>query len=291
MMLFSQPVSRIIQKRYSCRVYDPAISSDIAFSDLEDYITRLPAGPFNASNRFLLVQANVPDQRSFRRLGTYGAIKDAPGFIIGISGKGQMDMEDFGYRMEMIVLKAADLELGTCWLGGNFTRGSFTKKAGAARGETLPAVTSVGFPYEKKSMAQVEQTRKRLAWKDLFFMDDFSTPLTEEEAGLFAGSLEMVRLAPSARNLQPWRIVKQGKEFHFFMQRYKGYHELVIPFITGIADLQRVDMGIALAHFDCAVKDAGLPGRWDVLKPGLAVTFIYDEVDGKRTVSAVSSPG
>lgn len=79
----------------------------------------------------------------------------------------------------------------------------------------------------------------------------------------------MVRLAPSARNLQPWRVVKQGNRFHFFMQRYKGYRELVVPFITGIADLQRVDMGIAMAHFDGSLKETGLSGRWDVLDSGI----------------------
>jgi hypothetical protein len=36
-----------------------------------------------------------------------------------------------------------------------------------------------------------------------------------------------------------------------------------------------------------------LPADFDVsaLTVGLAVTFTYEEVDGKRTVSAVSSPG
>jgi hypothetical protein len=36
-----------------------------------------------------------------------------------------------------------------------------------------------------------------------------------------------------------------------------------------------------------------LPAEFDVavLKAGLRLTFTYEEVDGKRTVSAVSSPG
>jgi hypothetical protein len=271
-MIFSRPFSEVVRSRYSCRSYDPAISTETAFSKLSDYISGIPAGPFTAPNRFLLVQANGPDRRSLRGLGTYGAIKDAPGFIIGVSGKGSMDMEDFGYRMEMIVLKAAELELGTCWLGGSFTRSSFSSKAGTVRGETLPAVISVGLPYDKKSLEQVEQTRKRLSRDVLFFKNDFSSPLTEEEAGPYTEPLEMVRLAPSARNLQPWRIVKQGKDYHFFMQRYKGYREMVVPIITGIADLQRVDMGIALSHFDSSVNEAGLAGHWDVKDPGIKVT-------------------
>lgn len=271
-MIFSRPFSEVVRSRYSCRAYDPAVSPDSVFSQLNDYITGMPEGPFSAPNRFVLVQANGQDRRSLRGLGTYGAIKDAPGFIIGVSGKGTMDMEDFGYRMEMIILKAADLELGTCWLGGNFTRSSFSQKAKIVRGETLPAVTSVGFASDKKSPVRVEQTRKRLAWGDLFLNNDFCTPLTEKEAGPYAGPLEMVRLAPSARNLQPWRIVKQGPNYHFFMHRYKGYREFVVPIITGIADLQRVDMGIAQAHFDSAAKEAGLAGHWDVKNPGITVT-------------------
>jgi nitroreductase len=268
-MIFSQPFTEVVRRRYSCRSYDPAVSTDSAFSLVKDFISSQPVGPFEAPNRFVLVQANGQDRRSLRGLGTYGAIKDAPGFIIGLSSKAPMDMEDFGYRMEMIILKAADLNLGTCWLGGSFTRSSFSQKAGAARGETLPAVTSVGFPYDPKTAPQVEQTRKRMAWNELFFKDDLSTPLTKEEAGLYIGALEMVRLAPSARNLQPWRIVKQGKVYHFFMQRYKGYRELVVPMITGIADLQRVDMGIALAHFDSAAQESGLSGHWIVKKPDI----------------------
>jgi hypothetical protein len=271
-MIFSQPFSDVVRRRYSCRSYDPVVSTATAFEQLSGYMGSLPVGPFGAPNRFLLVKADGQDRRSLRGLGTYGAIKDAPGFIIGASGKGPMNMEDFGFRMELIVLKAADLDLGTCWLGGSFTRSTFSRKAGTVRSESLPAVTSVGFAMEKKTQAQIELSRKRMGWNDLFFDNDFETPLTEETAASYAQPLEMVRLAPSARNLQPWRIVKKGNLFHFFMQRHKGYRELVVPFITGIADLQRVDMGIAMAHFDCAVKEAGLSGHWDVMDPGIAVT-------------------
>jgi hypothetical protein len=271
-MIFSRTFSDVVRCRYSCRSYDPAIPTVSAFTQLSGFIDSLPAGPFGAPNRFVLVQANEQDRRSLLGLRTYGAIKDAPGFIIGVSGKGQMNMEDFGYRMEMIILKAADLGLGTCWLGGSFTRSSFSLKAGAVRGETLPAVTSVGFPMEQKTPAQIDQNRKRQDWNSLFFAENFETPLSKEPAAEFSSPLEMVRLAPSARNLQPWRIVKKGKNYHFFIQRYKGYRELVVPFITGIADLQRVDMGIAMAHFDCALKESGLTGRWDVMDHGIVVT-------------------
>jgi hypothetical protein len=271
-MSFQQPIAQIVHNRYSCRSYDPASTSGEAFARLDNFIVNLKTGPFNAPNRYQLVLADGEDRSSLRGLGTYGAIKNAPGFIIGASRHSDMDMEDFGFQMEMIVLKATELNLGTCWLGGSFTRSSFSKKAVIAKDETLPAVCSVGFPSVKRTLEQIDQTRKRFGWNELFFKDGFDVVLPPDETGDFSVPLEMVRLAPSAKNYQPWRIVKQAGKWHFFMQRYKGYREFVVPILTGIADLQRIDMGIAMAHFEAAAREAGLPGKWEVSDPKIALT-------------------
>ncbi|TLN24073.1 nitroreductase, partial [bacterium] len=78
----------------------------------------------------------------------------------------------------------------------------------------------------------------------------------------YATPLEMVRLAPSASNKQPWRILRQGRNWHFYLQRTKGYREMAMGRFTGIADIQRIDMGIAMCHFELAAKDSGLCGKW-----------------------------
>lgn len=271
-MKYSLPIQDIVRRRYSCRSYDPTIDTRKAFQDMEEFINSLPTGPFNATNCFQLVAADGNQRGILRGLGTYGAIKDPAGFVIGVSSRSDMDMEDFGYRMELIVLKAADLGLGTCWLGGSFTRGSFSRKAAAKKGETLPAVTSIGFPAETRKVEQMEETRKRFTWDVLFYDSDLYTPLNFAQAGPYASPVEMVRLAPSAKNYQPWRIVRQANRWHFYMQRYKGYREFVVPFLTGIADLQRMDMGIAMSHFELATREAGLDGTWEVKNPGIQIT-------------------
>ncbi len=270
-MTFQQPFSQVVHKRYSCRSYHPELVSESAFQDLESYIANLPAGPFNGPSRFKLASASGDDRSSLRGLGTYGTIKNPPGFIIGVTRKAPKDMEDFGFRMEMIVLKAADLGLGTCWLGGFFTRSAFSKKIGAVKGESLPAICSVGFPAVARSMEQIDQSRSRMGWEALFLKDDFTTPMSSDQTGAYAISMEMLRLAPSARNLQPWRIVKQGGTFHFYLQRTRGYYEMVMPAITGIADLQRIDMGIGMAHFETAAHEAGLAGHLQVMDPGITM--------------------
>ncbi len=270
--MYNTPVCDLVTKRYSCRSYSLVLISNTAFADLEDFIATLPIGPFNVPNRFLPVTAGGDRRGNLRGLGTYGAIKDPAGFVIGVSSRSDMDMEDFGYRMELIVLKAAELDLGTCWLGGSFTRWSFSRKAGLIKGETIPAVCSFGAPAVAKTLNQVAESRKRFKWEALFFDNDFGNPLNYGQAGKYANLLEMVRLAPSAKNYQPWRIVRQGNRWHFFIQRHKGYREFVVPMLTGIADLQRMDMGIAMAHFELAAREAGLDGSWEVVGPDIPVT-------------------
>lgn len=73
----------------------------------------------------------------------------------------------------------------------------------------------------------------------------------------------MVRIAPSASNKQPWRIVMDGNNFHFFLCRNKGYGKAL-----GF-DIQRLDIGIAMCHFESVMNELGFLGKWNDKNPGL----------------------
>ena len=73
-----------------------------------------------------------------------------------------------------------------------------------------------------------------------------------------AFALEMVRLGPSASNKQPWRIVLKDGNWHFFEYKEPGYSDRFSY------DIQRVDMGIAAAHFDFSVKDKNINGHFEI---------------------------
>ena len=47
--------------------------------------------------------------------------------------------------------------------------------------------------------------------------------------------------------------------------------------LLGLADLQRVDMGIALCHWELALRDLGRVGKWLVEDPGLEVSTTETE--------------
>jgi nitroreductase len=273
-MLFTHPVSDVIRQRFSCRSYLETAIEEKKRAVLADFLASDGAGPLGTRTRFELIAATENDRKALRGLGTYGFIRGATGFIVGAVEDGPQNLEDFGYAMERAILFATDLGLGTCWLGGSFTKSSFARRISAGASESVPAVCSIGYIADGLRNTVLRQrlgADGRLAWENLFFEGGFGAPISPEAAGALAGPLEMVRLGPSASNKQPWRIVKAGEAWHFYMQRTPGYRDQLLARLLSIADLQRVDMGIAMSHFGLAASELGLKGAWAVHDPGIAV--------------------
>jgi nitroreductase len=271
-MEYSKPITDVIKARYSCRRHPKKPIAEEKRRRLADFIAANQAGPFGSPVRFELVAATEGDQKALRGLGTYGFIRNPAGFIIGATREADKNLEDFGYAMERMILFATDIGLGTCWLGGTFTKSRFAKKISAGKGESVPAVASVGYiasGAEDDPIRRMAQGAHRLDWDRLFFDREFGAPISREAAGAYAAVLEMVRLGPSASNKQPWRVVKDEHGWHLYLQRTKGYGNSRRFKIGRIADMQRLDMGIAMCHFELTANELGLEGRWAVDEPGI----------------------
>ncbi len=94
---------------------------------------------------------------------------------------------------------------------------------------------------------------ERLPASELFFDGDFLTPLQEKSE-----LLEAVRWYPSAANMQPCRVVKDGKSYHFYEKHPDGYK-------SGAAwDVQKIDLGIAICHFMSVTE-----GEFSISDPGI----------------------
>lgn len=266
------PITEIIRARSSWRSYDGRPLEPGDRTRLEEFVATLGPGPFGGRVRLALVEASAGAIAELKKLGTYGMVRGARTFLAGAIKQAPMDMEDYGYVLERVVLYATALELGTCWLGASFNRSAFARAVALAEDETLPAVSPVGYVASSRTAVDAvtrffARAKKRKPWRELFFDGDFATPLTAEVAGPYADVLEMVRLAPSASNRQPWRIVKEaGRDvFHLFLRRTPGYNSKLINVAGG--DLQRVDMGIACCHFELTARELELAGKWEVLAP------------------------
>lgn len=262
----------VIRQRSSCRSFDgrPLRSHDRG--RLAEALASLPAGPFGRAVRVALIAAEGDAyRRQLRALGTYGVVSGARAFMVGAVAAGPMDMEDFGYVFEAAVLAATGLGLNTCWLGASFNRSSFARAIRLRGEEVLPAVSPVGYAAERMTVTDattryLARSARRKEWGELFFDGGWGRALSPEAAGVYAQALEAVRLAPSASNRQPWRIVKRpGQDaFDLFLRRTPFYNTKVINVPGG--DLQRLDMGIAMRHFEVGAAAAGLTGRWAVEK-------------------------
>ncbi|OPZ27953.1 MAG: Nitroreductase family protein [Deltaproteobacteria bacterium ADurb.BinA179] len=260
MVDYPEPVTDLIRRRKSWRSYRREPLSEELKSSIRGFIASLDPPPFGSSVRLELVDAPLHD-RSWTP-GTYGVVRGASHMLVGILKPSDMAFEDFGYCFESAILYCTALNLGTCWIGGTFSRDYYGRAAGITSGEMIPVVSPVGYVTEKRSIldsvfALSAGSKNRRPFSDLFFKSDFSTPLDKQEAGEHAEALEMVRLAPSAKNKQPWRVAAKNGGFHFFLSRSTGYRSL-FPEV----DLQRIDMGIAMFHFSSTAASLGLAGSW-----------------------------
>ncbi len=273
-MTYSKPVAEIVPSRFSCRSYAREPIPEDLRRTLREAAESAVAGPLGSSLRFSLVAAEPGEGAALRGLGTYGFIRNPAAFIIGAVKTGDTYLEDFGFAAESLVLRATDLGLGTCWVGGLFTRSSFARRMRLPAGERMPAVISVGVIADQQmarrgAMRRLSGGERRLPWESLFFEGRFGVPLRREAAGQALAALEMVRLAPSASNKQPWRVLRAGRSWHFFLHRTPGYPPGLGRALLGVEDLQRVDIGIAMSHFEGTIRDMGLRGRWVVRPPGV----------------------
>lgn len=269
-MNFSKPVSEIIKSRYSIRTYmDKPLEENIR-TGLVDFINNNKTCPFDSLARFELISATAEDRNELKGLGTYGMIKDVNAFIVGAVKKSPKNLEDYGYLMEKIVLFVTDLGLGSCWLGGTFNKSNFAGKIKIEKDEIIPAVLAVGYKSEKEKIIDPvirwgAGSKRRKSWESLFFIENIDTPLISENIGKYEIPLEMVRRAPSASNNQPWRIIKNKDKhiYNFFLERTKGY-KTRNKILFKMADMQRIDMGIAMSHFELSAKELNLKGEWKI---------------------------
>ena len=172
----------------------------------------------------------------------------------------------FGYSFEKACLLALSLGLGTVMLAASLNRSAFERAIGVGENEVMPVASPVGYPAGKMSIRESLMRKgikadTRKPFESLFFSGSFDTGLDKSGAGALAGPLEAVRLAPSAANAQPWRVVVDGDAVHFY--------EAKTMRDSPLGDIQRVDIGIALCHCDLVRKEEGMRGSFVFAEPSI----------------------
>lgn len=242
-------ITELIRQRRSVRTFDGRTLDENTKENLLKFTENIE-NPFDIPVEFKLMEAkeyglNCPVV-SGTDLYLGGKIKCLPNANVA-----------FGYSFETLVLYAQSLGIGTVWLGGTMNRAAYEQAMELEEDEMMPCASPLGYTAKRMSvregiMRKAIKADERFPFEELFFDGSFDTPLTREKAGKFADPLEMIRLAPSAVNKQPWRVVVTDNSAHFYLKRSLGSgHE-------GKPDMQKIDMGIALCHFALAAKENNL---------------------------------
>ena len=203
------------------------------------------------------------------KIGTYGTVKNPSAFIHGYAKENGIAYCGYGYVLEQLILLATSLGLSSCWLGF-YRRGALRHDLNPPQGEVIPAVVALGYPSGQKTAYSVvarsiSAGRRRKDHRHLFFSRDFRTPLDLTRGGALNDALEMVRISPSAANLQPWRIVVDsgGDAVHFYVNLSEPYGGLIRK------DLKWIDIGIGMCHLDLVLREQGITGGWTIDAPQL----------------------
>ncbi|MGL4982459.1 MAG: nitroreductase family protein [Treponemataceae bacterium] len=152
-------------------------------------------------------------------LARYGKFENAHNFIV-FSGKKEKNLDEkVGYFGEKILLKAVELGLGTCWVGG-----TYNKKAVKAPADTkIVCVISIGY-IEKEGMRPKSKT-----------LDQVIHPKSQRPQW-FINGVESALYAPTALNQQKFI--------------FNAFENIVDVQISGFGFYTKVDLGIVKYHFE-----------------------------------------
>lgn len=245
-----------ITSRYSTRAYaDKAINKQ-TLNTIESLIHQTYETPFGTKPAFSMVNLTDLSEDDFKSFGTYGAIKNAKYFIVGTTIPSKEALIDYGYALEHIVLSLTQLNLATCWLGGNFDKSRFDQASGIDNLGIIPSILAFGHHLQPKN-----PSRKRKPVSELILQD--KVPVITLEGHRHEKALQSFILSPSAINGQPWRLHHETQEnqFNFFMKKSLLFTALSHTIRKGI-QMNYLDLGIAMSHFHLSAFESGHKGTW-----------------------------
>ncbi|MCR5787027.1 MAG: hypothetical protein K6G28_04935, partial [Acholeplasmatales bacterium] len=157
-----------------------------------------------------------------------------------------------GYMMEHVILDLERLDIKSVIMASTFDHANFEKAILLNKNEIMPCVVALGFEADVKNIKERalrrflhSDSRKEIV--DFVSAKDLNPlELNSDELLIF----EAIRLAPSAKNIQPIRIIKDNSTYHFYLNHTKG-------FSNEKGDIQKVDLGIALCHAELVSKELG----------------------------------
>lgn len=243
-----------IKERRSVRSFNGEPLSGSVTTALMEFARNIE-NPFGGSHSIRLKQF---DLKNGFKPSTYGMIRGASDFFLMGIADDEISALAAGFGFEQVVLKAWQLGLGTCWIAATFKGTDFDNGEPWPAGQTLRIVCPVGKAAPKRMIEKIARmaigSNNRKPFSDLFFTDGFTKPLSPDSR--YGEPLEMLRLAPSSTNSQPWRVLVEGDTVHFYC----------VP----KSQASVLDCGIGISHFYLTERFNGHTGSFFKADPSPA---------------------
>lgn len=264
----------LVKSRRSVRTFDGNKPESAVIEELKAYSDNVN-NPYGIKVRFEFLDAKENGLSS-------PVLSGENLYVSAIVQKSEHAEEAYGYSFQALLMEAHKMGLGTVWIGGTMPRDKFEKASGLQSNEIMPCVSPLGTVSKKMSVKETLMRKgvkadSRMEFEEIFFSENFGTSLSKGKAmeSALYDALECVRLAPSAVNKQPWRVIISDNAAHFYEKHDKGYK-------TPDYDLQKIDIGIAMYNFEKELIEEGKKPELVLENPGIETPAQIDYVASYR---------
>lgn len=207
----------LIQKRKSVRKFDlTEIDETVQAQILEHAKTVFPLFPE------IQTQFEIIPPKAIR----FPLTPNPPHYLALYSEKAEGYLINAGFVMQQMELFLQSIGIGCCWVGISTRRRRYNAIDVEDKELPFAIMLAIGRPQAEQFREPLSMPRKA-QWEISDWPDE---------------RLEPARLAPSARNGQPWYFVHDKDLYHLFAK------QPTTTLLRLMGDLHLVDVGIALAH-------------------------------------------
>lgn len=205
-------------------------------------------------------------------VGNYGRVTNAPHYIVFIEDSERSNSTvAAGYIGEGVILEATSLGLGTCWIGGFFRESRVLEQVHLEENESIISITPIGYISDDLNLSQ----RLMKSFSGNHRRKDLNKIVEGELDNIppwMQTALNAARIAPSARNRQPWRFVIE--------------EDAITVKSTSVRDESWIssflDCGIAMLHLELGARIEGVNVEWEWKNKPLVATLVLKKEKDER---------
>ncbi len=242
----------LIENRISVRQFQNTQVDRTKLLQLMNYSEEIEGLVEGINTQFIFITDGVQKRDILEGNAGYdGHLIYAPHYIAILSDEKPLYLQNAGYMMEELLLKATELDLGTCWLtveDGESLKKQLEMKATGR----LVALAAIGYPKTRIPFTPKSTSTRIPLEKFVYFKKWGEIPSTEhlELRGLI-NVLYHTRMAPSWKNQQPWKLLIDGSEII-----------LVVGGNTIPEKSLLLDSGIMMLYLQRIFNEAGFTVKW-----------------------------